>query len=59
MLSMYVFQVNAYNKLIRPSGSTLNGTTDSKLTVKLGMRLSQLLQVVSRVSLITMSCQCS
>jgi hypothetical protein len=44
---IYLIQENAYNKLIRPSGRTVNGTPESKLTVKLGMRLSQLLEVVS------------
>lgn len=50
MYEYIYFQENAYNKLIRPWGRTLNGTVnfnDSKLTVKLGMRLSQILAVVS------------
>ncbi|KAH3834574.1 hypothetical protein DPMN_107904 [Dreissena polymorpha] len=47
---MKIFQRHPYNKLIRPSGSTANGTAVNKLTVKLGMRLSQLLEVVHMVS---------
>ncbi|XP_045216595.2 acetylcholine receptor subunit alpha-like 1 [Mercenaria mercenaria] len=52
-LHHFLLQENAYNKLIRPSGRTVNGTTDSKLTVKLGMRLSQLLEVSEKNQILT------
>lgn len=52
-LHHYLLTENVYNKLIRPSGSTINGTADSKLTVKLGMRLSQLLEVSEKNQILT------
>ncbi|WAQ98329.1 ACH4-like protein [Mya arenaria] len=52
-LHYFLLQKNPYNKLIRPSGSTANGTTVSKLTVKLGMRLSQLLDVSEKNQILT------
>lgn len=55
-LQRYLLQENAYNKLIRPWGRTLNGTVnfnDSKLTVKLGMRLSQILAVSEKNQILT------
>ena len=44
-LHHYLLQKKHYNKLIRPSGSAGNGT--GELTVNLGMRLSQILELVS------------
>lgn len=38
---------HAYNKLVRPRGEGTNGT----LKVKIGMRLSQLLDIVSKLKL--------
>ena len=46
-LHHFLLQEKHYNKLIRPFGSTGNGT--GVLTVMLGMRLSQLLMLVSIV----------
>ena len=43
-LHHFLLQEKHYNKLIRPFGSTGNGT--GQLTVRLGMRLSQLLMLV-------------
>ena len=45
-LHHYLLQKKHYNKLIRPSGSAGNGT--GQLTVNLGMRLSQILELVSK-----------
>ncbi|XP_045215194.2 acetylcholine receptor subunit alpha-L1-like [Mercenaria mercenaria] len=55
-LHRYLLQENAYNKLIRPWGRILNGTVnfnDSKLTVQLGMRLSQILAVSEKNQILT------
>lgn len=49
-LHQHLLEKNSYNKLIRPSG---NGTADNKLTVKLGMRLSQLLDVSEKHQILT------
>ncbi|KAL4228147.1 Neuronal acetylcholine receptor subunit [Mactra antiquata] len=52
-LHHYLLKEKGYNKLIRPSGSVSNGTGYPKLTVKLGMRLSQLLEVSERNQILT------
>lgn len=52
-LHHFLLKQNSYNKLIRPSGSTFNGSVDSKLTVKLGMRLSQILDVSEKNQILT------
>ncbi|WAQ98348.1 ACH2-like protein [Mya arenaria] len=52
-LHHFLLQRNSYNKLVMPEGSTINGTADSKLTVKLGMRLSQLLDVSEKNQILT------
>lgn len=52
----YLLKENSYNSLIRPWGRVLNGTidfNDSKLTVKLGMRLSQILAVSEKNQILT------
>ncbi|KAH3830114.1 acetylcholine receptor subunit alpha-type unc-63-like [Dreissena polymorpha] len=53
LLHHFLLQENSYNKEIMPAGSTINGTADSKLTVKLGMRLSQLLDVSEKYQILT------
>lgn len=47
-------QQKSYNKLIRPMGKTKNGTSENRMTVKLDMRLSQILEVVGFIYVVNL-----